>query len=596
MSDSTDRPKAGESQDSSVMTPESLKESLDELANNVDSLVDRLTMDMTDSPVEEEKQQPPKAPAEPPPVAAHETSATPQVTATPRGDGSLETDEELFDLAGEMIESLTNRTKTPLKPVAAPTRDPADDRRASERSALPWADESPVDSATEPTAETEITTQAPVETERLAEPGIEATPSDEGHEIDALADLMVDSLTLEPPVAGTEQPSAEGLEIDLAEETDSVPPVEEDPFAELAATDQPEAEETDEVTPAAEDAQPAETPVTTSAGATPWAASEVPIKRRRGNGRWMRVAAAGIMIGVAASVTWVMLGRRTSTIETTNRIATPPKTIESQVPVSVAIPVVTPETVQSQTSQTPDPSPVVPDPSPAPQQSARSTTAEPVEKPRSTPKPRAVMPKPRAEPVVAAKQPEPKPTRVFPPPPPPTKAAKVEPKPEPRSVEPSAVEPDPEPVAVAASSPEEPSVAKPIERLPAQAAPRPEPPAPPAEEAPAAPTTTPSTPPAEAGSTGPAVAGEIQPPELVSRQEAIYPEKSRKRGESGVVVLKVLVSEKGRVARVVIEQGIRGSELEARAIDAALRSVYRPATQDGREVRAWITERFVFEP
>jgi protein TonB len=104
------------------------------------------------------------------------------------------------------------------------------------------------------------------------------------------------------------------------------------------------------------------------------------------------------------------------------------------------------------------------------------------------------------------------------------------------------------------------------------------------------------TPPAEAGTTGPPAAGEIHPPELVSRQEAVYPEKSRKRGEGGVVVLKVLVSEKGRVARVVIEQGIRGSELEARAIDAALRSVYRPATQDGSEVRAWITERFVFEP
>ena len=38
------------------------------------------------------------------------------------------------------------------------------------------------------------------------------------------------------------------------------------------------------------------------------------------------------------------------------------------------------------------------------------------------------------------------------------------------------------------------------------------------------------------------------------------------------------------------------SELEARAIDAALRSTYEPATQAGEAVRAWVTERFLFEP
>jgi protein TonB len=100
-----------------------------------------------------------------------------------------------------------------------------------------------------------------------------------------------------------------------------------------------------------------------------------------------------------------------------------------------------------------------------------------------------------------------------------------------------------------------------------------------------------------AGTTGPAIAtGEIEPPRLVSRQEPVYPARARKRGEGGIVELRILVNEHGRVVRVVVEEGIPGSELEARAIDAALRSTYEPATQAGEAVRAWLTERFLFEP
>jgi protein TonB len=100
-----------------------------------------------------------------------------------------------------------------------------------------------------------------------------------------------------------------------------------------------------------------------------------------------------------------------------------------------------------------------------------------------------------------------------------------------------------------------------------------------------------------AGTTGRAeAASEFRPPQLVSRVEPVYPDRSRKRGEGGVVELRVLVSEKGRVVRVVVEEGLPGSDLEARAIDAALRSIYRPATEGGRPVSAWVTERIVFGP
>ena len=79
-------------------------------------------------------------------------------------------------------------------------------------------------------------------------------------------------------------------------------------------------------------------------------------------------------------------------------------------------------------------------------------------------------------------------------------------------------------------------------------------------------------------------------------EEPVYPERARKRREGGVVVLKVLVNEMGRIVRVLVVQGLPGSEFEAPAINAALRSTYSPALQDGRPVRAWVLEKFVFEP
>lgn len=85
-------------------------------------------------------------------------------------------------------------------------------------------------------------------------------------------------------------------------------------------------------------------------------------------------------------------------------------------------------------------------------------------------------------------------------------------------------------------------------------------------------------------------------PVAIRRVEASYPPRALKRGESGTVTLKVLISETGKVVRVVVEQGIPGSELEAAAIDAVLRWEYRPATENGNAVRAWTRESFVFKP
>lgn len=87
-----------------------------------------------------------------------------------------------------------------------------------------------------------------------------------------------------------------------------------------------------------------------------------------------------------------------------------------------------------------------------------------------------------------------------------------------------------------------------------------------------------------------------KPPAAIQSPQPSYPPRALKRGEQGTIVLKVLVNEEGRVTRVVVDQGIAGSELEAAAIDAVLRWTYRPATEYGRPIKGWTTERFVFTP
>lgn len=88
----------------------------------------------------------------------------------------------------------------------------------------------------------------------------------------------------------------------------------------------------------------------------------------------------------------------------------------------------------------------------------------------------------------------------------------------------------------------------------------------------------------------------VEAPQIVTRVEPVYSPHARARDERGTVVLSVLVNERGQVVRVVVENGIPNSDLDAAAIDAVLRWRYRPGTENGRPVRAWVTESFSFGP
>lgn len=86
----------------------------------------------------------------------------------------------------------------------------------------------------------------------------------------------------------------------------------------------------------------------------------------------------------------------------------------------------------------------------------------------------------------------------------------------------------------------------------------------------------------------------LEPPQLLERSEPDYPPKSLKRAGGERIVLKLLIGDNGRIARVLVEQGTRFKDLEAAAVSAVLRWKYRPATENGVPVEAWTSAEFTF--
>jgi TonB family protein len=162
-----------------------------------------------------------------------------------------------------------------------------------------------------------------------------------------------------------------------------------------------------------------------------------------------------------------------------------------------------------------------------------------------------------------------------------------------------------EPTPNRASTPTKPAAASPepiVTTAVATPEPKPEstpPPAPLTQTPP--PTTTPTETPeverAEPEPTPTPVAAEpvVVAPEVLQRVEPSYSAKAVKGLDNPVIALRVLVDQQGKIARVLVDEGIPGSELEGAAISAVLRWRFRPATEDGVPVKAWTTVRFVFQ-
>ena len=92
--------------------------------------------------------------------------------------------------------------------------------------------------------------------------------------------------------------------------------------------------------------------------------------------------------------------------------------------------------------------------------------------------------------------------------------------------------------------------------------------------------------------------GVAQDVTTVRNAAATYPEQARRQGIEGSVMLRVHILASGRARAVQVASSSGNGLLDAAAVDAATRSVYRPAqTASGQKVDSWvrIPYRFVLE-
>jgi protein TonB len=79
-------------------------------------------------------------------------------------------------------------------------------------------------------------------------------------------------------------------------------------------------------------------------------------------------------------------------------------------------------------------------------------------------------------------------------------------------------------------------------------------------------------------------------PELVRRPAPRFPEQARRLARKDAkVLIKVLIDEYGRVSKAELVGEKQGYGFDTEALNAARRSVYKPATKDGVPVKIWQT-------
>ena len=87
----------------------------------------------------------------------------------------------------------------------------------------------------------------------------------------------------------------------------------------------------------------------------------------------------------------------------------------------------------------------------------------------------------------------------------------------------------------------------------------------------------------------------VQNVEVLSLGKVVYPERARGTGRKPTVKVAVLVDENGNVAQARVKEGAPGGlGFNEAALDAARRSRFLPATQDGVPGKSWTDLNFEF--
>lgn len=100
----------------------------------------------------------------------------------------------------------------------------------------------------------------------------------------------------------------------------------------------------------------------------------------------------------------------------------------------------------------------------------------------------------------------------------------------------------------------------------------------------AAPSIEPAAPPAPAA---PALPKTVSGVEYIQAPRPEYPAVSRRMGEEGKVILRILINEKGRPERIEVRTSSGSARLDEAARKAAARALFQPHLEDGKPVAVY---------
>lgn len=80
---------------------------------------------------------------------------------------------------------------------------------------------------------------------------------------------------------------------------------------------------------------------------------------------------------------------------------------------------------------------------------------------------------------------------------------------------------------------------------------------------------------------------------ITAKPKPSYTKEARRNGIQGFVTLRVLLSARGKIARVRVLKGLPAG-LTENAIRAACKMEFKPATKNGQAVAQWLTAEYVF--
>lgn len=113
--------------------------------------------------------------------------------------------------------------------------------------------------------------------------------------------------------------------------------------------------------------------------------------------------------------------------------------------------------------------------------------------------------------------------------------------------------------------------------------------APVATAAPTAPAAPAPTPPA------PATPRTVSSVEYIKAPQLIYPNLSRRLGESGTVVLRILINEKGLPEQILIQKSTGYTNLDEAGRQAAQRALFKPMIENGKPVPVYVLVPLTFQ-